>query len=228
MGDPSRETRMQGAVLGVDWCRRGWVAVALRGHEEPSVMLGRDLGELIERVPDVRCVAVDMPIGLPKKARPCDRLARAFVGPRYNSLFPTAPREVLDAETYEDANRVAVRLLDGKKISKQTYSLATNIRAVAMLAERDARLIEVHPEVSFRALTGNPVQWAKTTWNGQMIRRRHLESAGVSLPEELSMRLAVCPFQTCSTPPWPRGPHAVTPPERLSRFRRTRSAAPAR
>lgn len=175
----------EGQVLGIDWFKRGWVAIALGGGMQSTVMLGANLAELIERVPRATCVAVDMPIGLPTTVRACDGLARRFVGPRFNSVFPTAPREVLHADTYEEANRIAVRMLDGRKISKQTYALAANIRTVETIAEQDDRLIEVHPDVSFRALIGEPVQWAKTTWNGQMVRRRHLELAGITLPDEL-------------------------------------------
>lgn len=126
-----------GQVLGVDWFKGGWVAVAL-GSQEPTVMVGTDLAELIERVPGAICVAVDMPIGLPAKIRDCDIEARQFVGPRRNSVFPTVPPEVLYADTYEEANRIAIRMLDGKKISKQTFALAANIRKVETLAERDA------------------------------------------------------------------------------------------
>lgn len=181
----------QGQVLGIDWFKGGWVAIALGGGKQPDVIVGADLGEIIERVPGATCVAVDMPIGLPTKVRACDGLARRFVGPRFNSVFPTVPQEVLYADTYEEANRIAIRMLDGRKISQQTYALAANIRTVETVAEQDDRLIEVHPEVSFRALIGEPVGWAKTTWNGQAVRRRHLHLAGITLPDELEEAGAV-------------------------------------
>lgn len=43
----------------------------------------------------------------------------------------------------------------------------------------------MHPEVSFREMAGQPIQWAKTTWNGQILRHRHLALAGITLPDEL-------------------------------------------
>jgi len=70
-------------VLGVDWYRRGWVAVVRAHAGFPEVLVGADLAALVGRVPDAGCVAVDMPIGLPDSERPADGLARAFVGPRY-------------------------------------------------------------------------------------------------------------------------------------------------
>jgi predicted RNase H-like nuclease len=47
-------------------------------------------------------------------------------------------------------------------------------------------VIEVHPEVSFAALAGRPLQNSKRSWNGQMERRRLLASAGIELPDELT------------------------------------------
>jgi len=70
-------------VLGVDWYRRGWVAVVLAHAGFPEVLVGADLAALVGRVPDAGCVAVDMPIGLPDSERPADGLARAFVGRHY-------------------------------------------------------------------------------------------------------------------------------------------------
>lgn len=172
-------------MLGVDWYRRGWVAVALANSAAPDVLVGEDLGAIMERVPGVSCIAVDMPIGLPEIERAADGLARKFVGPRWQSVFATPPEAVLKAESYTEANEVAARLLGGKKISQQAWALRTNIEVVGKLAARDPRIIEVHPEVSFRELVGGPVAFPKTTWNGQAIRRRALADDGIALPDDL-------------------------------------------
>lgn len=82
------------------------------------------------------------------------------------------------------ANVVAERLL-GKRISRQSYALRLNMRVVELVADRDQRLIEVHPEVSFRTMAGSYLQYAKTTWNGQMVRRRLLAAEGIELPDDL-------------------------------------------
>lgn len=171
-------------VVGVDWYKGGWVGAALGHDEHPLLMVGADLAELIGRVPDARCVAVDMPIGLPSTVRDCDVQAKRFVRPRHNSVFMTPPQSVLYAPTYEEANRVALELL-GKKISKQAYALGANVRKVSALSERDPRIIEVHPEVSFKALVGEPVAWPKNSWNGQAIRRLALQRAAITLPNQL-------------------------------------------
>jgi predicted RNase H-like nuclease len=170
-------------VLGVDWYRGGWVAVALADSTE--VWVDEDLERLIARAPDATCVAIDMPIGLPATERRADVLARKFVGPRWQSVFLTPPRDVLEADTYAAANVIAARVLDGKKISQQAYALRHSIKRVDAVAASDPRVIEVHPEVSFRELVGQPLSFSKTTWNGQALRRRALAAEGIRLPEEL-------------------------------------------
>jgi predicted RNase H-like nuclease len=171
-------------VMGVDWYKAGWVAVVL--GREPRVMLGPDLPELVARVDGVACVGVDMPIGLPETTRDADRAAREFVGPRRNSVFMTPPRAVLEAASYAEANERAVELLDGKKISQQAWALRKNIGAVEAVAQRDERVIEVHPEVSFCAMRdGEHLAFPKTTWNGQALRRTALAAHGIVLSDEL-------------------------------------------
>jgi predicted RNase H-like nuclease len=178
-------------VLGVDWYRRGWAAVALTATEPPRTLIADDLEALIARLPGAACVAVDMPIGLPQTERAADALARKFVGPRWQSVFATPPAEVLAAATYAEANAVAAALLNGKKISQQSWALRRNITRVSDVAASDPRIIEVHPEVSFRELIGHPVAFSKTTWNGQAIRRRALAAAGIDLPDDIAEAGAV-------------------------------------
>jgi predicted RNase H-like nuclease len=126
-----------------------------------------------------------MPIGLPEVRRDADRLAREFVGPRRSSVFSVPPAPVLAAATYDDAKLVAAGLLGGKTITKQAWALRQSIALVGELAERDGRIAEVHPEVSFRALARKEMDYSKASWNGQNARRRALGEAGIVLPEEL-------------------------------------------
>jgi predicted RNase H-like nuclease len=112
----------------------------------------------------------------------CTRVRRAALAER---LFATPPAAVLAEDTYAEANAVAARLLGGKKISQQAWALRHNISRVAEVAASDERIIEVHPEVSFRALVGGHLAYAKTTWNGQALRKRTLEAAGIGLPDDL-------------------------------------------
>lgn len=171
--------------LGVDWCARGWVGVVLGSPGTAVVLVDRSLEALLARVPDAACVGVDMPIGSPAVERRADAMARAYVGRRRSSVFMTPPREVLAAATYAEANAVAPAIT-GKKISRQAWALRENISVVAAVAARDPRVIEVHPEVSFRAMAGAELEHAKGTWNGQAIRRRCLAREGVVLPDLLA------------------------------------------
>jgi predicted RNase H-like nuclease len=170
-------------VIGIDARPKGWVAVAL-GDGDPVVASAGQLSELIDRFTEATVVAIDMPIGFSEGVRPCDLDARSFVGPRRNSVFMTPPEDVLYAPTYPEANALSrAKGLGG--ISKQAFALAVNVRRVAELVETDQRVIEVHPEVSFRALLGSDVPFAKTTWNGLALRRRALADAGITIPDRL-------------------------------------------
>ena len=106
---------MTPTVIGVDWYRRGWVAVVLEDDSAPRAVVGEDLESLIGEVPDPACIAIDMPIGLPATERQADVLARKFVGPRWQSVFITPPADVLAAETYAEANLIAARLLSDRQ-----------------------------------------------------------------------------------------------------------------
>ena len=171
------------AVVGIDARPRGWVAVR-PATGEPEVASAADLAALIDRFSDATVIAIDMPIGLSATARECDIAARRFVGPRRSSVFMTPPADVLFAPSYDEANRRS-RERYGAGVSRQAYALSPNVRIVNELADEDPRVIEVHPEVSFRALVGDVLAYGKSTWNGQAIRRRALDAAGIPLPELL-------------------------------------------
>jgi predicted RNase H-like nuclease len=167
-------------IAGIDRYRRGWVAVVLDPLE---VLVAERLAALV--VPEAECVGVDMPIGLPVAGeREADVLARKFVGRRWSSVFMTPPRQVLEADSYAAANEVARRLPGGKMISRQAWALKATIFEVEHL--NDPRLIEVHPEVTFAAMSGAHLPHAKSTWNGQMLRRRILAEHGIELPDVLA------------------------------------------
>ncbi len=179
------------AVVGIDARPRGWVAVRLAAGD-PEVATATDLAALIGRFPDASVIAIDMPIGLSDTARECDIAARRFVGARRSSVFITPPPDVLFAPSYNEANRRS-RERYGGGISRQAYALRANVRVVNEIAARDERLIEVHPEVSFRARVGDVLAYAKSSWNGQAIRRRALRDAGIGLPGLLDEAGAVPP-----------------------------------
>jgi len=178
-------------VLGIDWARPRWVGVVLEDGAPARVVADQDLAALVDGVPDAACIGVDMPIGTPGDGvRASELQARTFVGVRRSSVFLTPPAEVLAAGSYAEANTLA-RATIGRGLSQQAWGLRRLIAIVAALAAGDARIFEVHPEVSFTALVGAPMAAAKTTWNGQMARRTALARAGIVLADDLGPAGAV-------------------------------------
>jgi cystathionine gamma-synthase len=166
-------------VAGVDGYRGGWVAVVL----DPSgarVVTARNFGDIAALEVDV--IAVDIPIGIPETERPADREARKVVGRRASSVFTTPPRAALEAPTFAEAVAKA-RAATGKGISQQAYALRHRILEVDAFAERDERIVEIHPEVSFAELAAAALAHSKRTAEGLAERRQLLASAGIDVPE---------------------------------------------
>lgn len=170
-------------VLGVDGYARGWVAVALEDGRFAGVELSRRFDELAAA--GAAAIGVDIPIGLPElPPRPADVAARSFVAPLGSTVFPAPPRAVAEAPDYAAANAL-MRELTGGGISRQAFALSARILEVAAVAERDERVVEVHPEASFRELAGEPVRASKHSWSGFQLRRRLLAAAGIEIPDDL-------------------------------------------
>jgi len=133
----------------------------------------------------LRAVAVDIPIGLPTTEGRCaDKEARQCLkGPpsRASSVFPAPPFPSLDATYYKEAGELARRSA-GKGLTRQAFALFPKIREV-----RDALkpvdldpgscpwAAEVHPEVSFRVMAGNPMSFHKSLQAGVAERLALLE-----------------------------------------------------
>jgi predicted RNase H-like nuclease len=171
-------------TLGVDAARGGWIAVALQDGRFEDAVLERRFPALLERFPEAVLVGVDVPIGLPEvgSRRRADLEAREMVGARRASVFFTPPRAALEAVTYREARAVA------PSTSAQGWALKTAILDVDRV--RDTRVREVHPEVSFAVLAGQPLAAAKRTWNGQRHRLDLLAGAGIEIPDHLDAGLA--------------------------------------
>ena len=164
-------------AVGVDGCKGGWLAVALGGGTVVGARFFSALSSVLATWPDADAFGIDMPIGLPERGRRrADEAARAFVGPRAASVFFAPPRGAL-LVPYDEALRVAPGL------SRQAYGLGAKILEVEPLAAREPRIVEVHPECSFRELAREPVEHPKTTWAGFRMRVRLLEAAGIAVPE---------------------------------------------
>ncbi|MFP5373076.1 MAG: DUF429 domain-containing protein [Actinomycetes bacterium] len=140
------------AVLGVDGWRSAWVGALLDGRRVRLLALAD--APAVLAVPDVDLVAIDMPIGLSDDGvRACDVDARKRLGRAGSSVFPAPLRPVLQAADYAQACSMSVAA-SGRALSKQAWNLVPAIRSLdhALGDPPDERVVEVHPELAFRAL----------------------------------------------------------------------------
>ncbi len=176
-------------VVGVDGWRRGWVAVRLvqgrlPGDGPSSIRLYASFQELLNVYQDVARIGVDIPIGLLARGeRQADAEAQERLGSRRCTVFPTPPAPVLYETDYEKAKRIH-RQLVGKGLMRQAHALRVKILEVRE-ACRDPRIVEVHPELCFRAMANSVVADPKKSWSGQVARRRLLREAGIELPDDI-------------------------------------------
>lgn len=195
-------------VVGVDGRRGGW-ALAVVAADAGSVhalewhtIAGQDAAGFravlaLARSRDAVTVGVDCPIGLPGSGgwRPCDLLAKRRLGRAAARVFLAPPRPVLAAADYAAARSQARLLLGGRGVSAQAYGIRRPVLAVDEVLTADAEaaarttddVVEVHPELSFMALTGradgDPLP-SKRTPEGRRVRVAALHGwlrAGVPL-----------------------------------------------
>ena len=182
---------MSGRVAGVDGCRGRWVTVLWDGFaaSTPQVRLLDTFADVLATEAGV--IAVDMPIGFPERRGPggrvCEVEARARIGERRSSVFPAPPRAAVLETDYRAACAASLRHSDPpRKVSKQTFMLFRSMRAIDALMSpgMQARVHEVHPELSFWAMNGGePLPLPKKVKGrgfepGLALRRSLLAAAG--------------------------------------------------
>ncbi len=175
-------------VAGVDGCKDGWLVILLELEDDRRIAgenwyVIPDFHGLLELSEAPRFLGVDIPIGLPNAAIPggrsCDQQARQRLGhKRGTSVFSAPARRVLRARNYQEAvklNRESSR--HGVGITLQVYNLLPKLREVheVMTPELQARIREVHPEVSFSAMNGGPVRESKHSPQGKALRLKLLD-----------------------------------------------------
>ena len=170
--------------MGVDACKKGWIAIALRKGTEAQAHFLERIEDLGDAIPDAGGVAIDIPIGLPSEGRrAADIEAKKVLGPRSNSVFFTPVRAALEAPDHPTATRLSEELT-GHGISQQSFSLQAKIREVERwLLDAPCPVWEVHPEVSFRYLIGAPATASKKSWAGMVERRSALLAVGIDLDQ---------------------------------------------
>jgi len=165
------------AVLGVDGWRGAWVGALLDGRAVRLSVL-TDAAAVLA-VQDVAVVAIDMPIGLSEDGvRACDVAARKLLRAAGNSVFPTPVRAVLATDDYAEARAISrARTRPERAPSAQAFQLVRSIRDLDdVLGDPPTeRVVEVHPELSFRLGLGG-VTARKGTAAGTVQRLRTLRA----------------------------------------------------
>ncbi|WP_162599684.1 DUF429 domain-containing protein [Nocardioides solisilvae] len=174
-------------VLGVDAGKGGWVGVLLADGRS-RVLAAPGLAALVELAREtapVSVVGVDIPVGLPDAGRrQADVLARRALPGKASSVFTTLTRAAYEATTYAEARAAQVAATGGTSASAQAWALRERILDVDgyVRGGPPARVVEVHPELSFAHLAGGPLVEPKRTPEGQRLRREALRAAGFPLP----------------------------------------------
>lgn len=179
-------------IAGVDGTPGGW-AVVINDHGSLRIRQAKSLTDIVNDCSDFDIIAIDIPMGLlgvyEIGGRAFDRSARRLLGrPRGSSVFPAPVRSTLDAGSWQEACAVSRQSgPQGKAVTKQAFAILPKIREVdALLQQRDELrhiLHEVHPEVSFAELAGQPMVYRKSSRLGREERRQALARPFPSIDE---------------------------------------------
>ena len=169
-------------AVGVDGTRGGWLAVALEEGAFSTSGRHATLSSVLAAYPEATIVGIDMPIGLPTHGlRTVDGAMRKRLGRHASRVFSVYPVAVYEATSHVRAVQLC-RELGISGISAQAYAIGPKILEVER--ERDARVIEVHPELSFAEMVGRVLP-NKRSWNGIAQRTEALQTVGILLPSQL-------------------------------------------
>ncbi len=137
-------------IAGVDGAGKRWL-VALVHNGAVSWETVPDAAAVLHYTRDCAAVGVDIPIGLSEVGpRPCDLEARRRLGRAYSSVFLTPVRPVLYSATHREAGQ-ALRARGEAGMTIFTWGLLPKIRQWEQVP-LPPWVVEVHPEVSFRAM----------------------------------------------------------------------------
>jgi predicted RNase H-like nuclease len=160
----------------------------VRAYFAPGI---RELADRAAADGPVTVIAIDIPIGLADTGRrDADVLARKELKERWPSVFITPVRAAVEAAGYEAAS-AENRRLAGEGLSRQAFALRAKIldvdRWLRAGSAEPARVVEVHPELSFATMAGAPLRSRKITWAGAVQRRTLLAGAGIVLDGDLGL-----------------------------------------
>jgi predicted RNase H-like nuclease len=170
-------------VLGVDGCVDGWIVVELTDDRVSDCRFAPSFTEIAST--DAIVIGVDIPLGHAMSGpRHADVAAKLELGARRSSVFHAPTPTALEQPNHAAAS-AAQRAATGLGLSMQAWRLGPKILdATPAWAADPERVREVHPEVSFQALTeGSPLP-GKKTWAGHRARSNLLRAAGIEVPDD--------------------------------------------
>ncbi len=167
---PGRTMIEEGRHLGIDYCRKGWLAAAL-DFGGLSFAYFDTFEELMAAYPDRDACLVYMAIGLPESPldkRP-DNKTRLLLGKRGSAVAPIPCRQAVYAEGKE-AQAAANRKVLDMAFSRQTEVLVPRIREVDTFLETHPSyknfLCESQPDLCFSRISGLPIETKKDALYG--------------------------------------------------------------
>jgi predicted RNase H-like nuclease len=156
-------------VAGIDGTKGGWVAIALENGVFVHDLLIDEIESYFDMFASVDVLAIDVPIGF--GPRGADSAARSYLKGSASTVFTTLPEDTLERP-----------FGPGLGVSAQTHALGRRIVHVTRLAQSDARIHEIHPEVSFRIMNnGQPLRYRKKTTGGMFERIELLKKQGIEV-----------------------------------------------
>jgi predicted RNase H-like nuclease len=178
-------------IAGVDGAGDRWVIAVVCG-DAVSWAVAQHAAAVLEEVAGCAAVGVDVPIGLPEQGpRRCDVEARRGLGRAAASIFLAPVRDVLDAASHREAC-AALRQRGEAGMTIYTWGIVPKIREWDALA-LPPHIIEVHPELSFRAMAPGvafprkksaPGAWQRITALSSMV---DIGAALASAPERVGL-----------------------------------------
>jgi predicted RNase H-like nuclease len=158
-------------VLGVDGWRGGWIGARVEpGVDNVEWLLLPTAATVLDVATDV--TAVDIPMGLLESGkRTCDQQARDALGIARSSVFFAPVRPVLEFDTYPEA-LAGLRAQGLAVMSAQAFGIVKKVKAMdaVLTPGLQERVVEAHPELSFRRLANVPTMPGKKTAAGVAVR----------------------------------------------------------
>lgn len=169
----------------------GWVLVTLTDRSTVDARVVPDLRTAMNALGSAGCIGIDIPLGLVDAGdRDADAATRGYLKGQASSVFNAPPRPLLEATTYEQAQRISSEV-QGKGLSRQSFGLFAKIRQADAFVN-DPRVHEVHPEAGFRILHGGERLPSKKTWAGACLRRRLLQEEGIEVADSFAGAEQAC------------------------------------